>query len=65
MRTNRQRDVDGCELLSLLLQRVDPQLAFLSATRSRCSVPLKEALSSLVRVVIGCSPPATPGGLSG
>lgn len=65
MHTNRQRDVDGCEFLSLLLQRVDPQLAFLSATRSCCSVPLKEALPSLIRVVISCSPPATSGGLSG
>lgn len=65
MHTNRQRDVHGCELLSLLLQRVDPHLAFLSATRSCCSVPLKEALPSLIRVVISRPPPATPGGLSG
>lgn len=63
--TNRQRDVDRGELLSLLLQRVDPQLAFLPATRSCRSVPLQEALPPLIRVVISRPPPATSGGLSG
>lgn len=56
---HRQWDVQSAELLGLFLQGKDPQLAFLPAAWCRCTVPLEEALPSLVWVIV-YRPPPTP-----
>lgn len=57
--THRQWDVQAAQLLGLLLQGTDPQFAFLSAPWCCGAIPLEEALSALVWVIV-CCPPPTP-----
>lgn len=55
-KTHCQGGIHVCEIISLLLQRVDPQLSFLPAAGGSGAISLQKTLPPLVRVHL-CSPP--------